>query len=74
MNEPRPLDPLAATALVVAADPCGRPNPGLVAAAGRAGGRGLLDVAEPVGLGPLVADVARRTTESVWLRVSAPPR
>ncbi len=68
MNEPRPLDPLAATALVVAADPCGRPNPGLVAAAGRAGGRGLLDVAEPVGLGPLVADVARRTTESFWLR------
>lgn len=68
MNEPRPLDPLDAPTLVVAADPCGRPNPALVAAAGRAGGRGLLDVADPAALPALAADVARRCAEPYWLR------
>jgi acyl transferase domain-containing protein/NAD(P)H-dependent flavin oxidoreductase YrpB (nitropropane dioxygenase family)/NADP-dependent 3-hydroxy acid dehydrogenase YdfG len=53
---------------VVAADPCGRPNPALGAAAGRAGGRGLLDATDPDGLVALVSDVHRRCAEPFWLR------
>ncbi|WP_110181359.1 type I polyketide synthase [Nocardioides solisilvae] len=57
--------------LVVAADPCGEPNPGLVAAAHRAGGIGLLDVADDAALATAVADLRRRRTTSCWLRPGA---
>src|SRR5699024_5618809 len=53
---------------VVVADPCGRTNPSLVAAASRAGGVGLLDLASAGDWPALRADLQRRRTTSWWLR------
>ncbi|WP_224766252.1 type I polyketide synthase [Nocardioides campestrisoli] len=53
---------------VVAADPCGRSNPSLVAAAHRAGGTGLLDVSDDAAMTEALAQLARRRTASCWLR------
>ncbi|MBE7324084.1 acyltransferase domain-containing protein, partial [Nocardioides sp. Y6] len=53
---------------VVAADPTARPNPGLVAAALRAGGTGLLDVSDPADLRAAHAELVRRRATAAWLR------
>ncbi|MCB0960968.1 MAG: hypothetical protein KDB04_15780, partial [Acidimicrobiales bacterium] len=56
---------------VVAADPFARANPRLVAAAARAGGLGILDVADGSDLHARVADLRRRGVERWWLRPGA---
>ena len=68
MNEAQPSEIAETTDMVVAADPCGLPNPALVAAAQRAGGRGVLDVSDPATLATTVAELARRNVASCWLR------
>ncbi|MEZ5183053.1 MAG: hypothetical protein R2702_14460 [Acidimicrobiales bacterium] len=56
---------------VLAADPFGRPNLRLVAAAARAGGIGILDVAAGRDLVAHGADLRRRGVERWWLRPGA---
>ncbi|MCB0972807.1 MAG: hypothetical protein KDA97_14975, partial [Acidimicrobiales bacterium] len=53
---------------VLVADPCGRVNVRLVAAAGRAGGVGIVDVADPADLPMVAAELGRRRVEAWWLR------
>lgn len=53
---------------VLAADPCGTLNVRLVAAAGRAGGTGIVDVASPDQLAEVAADLVRRSVVDWWLR------
>ena len=53
---------------VLAADPCGATNVRLVAAAGRAGGIGILDAADAAALPALAADLERRRVAAWWLR------
>ncbi|MCU1369101.1 MAG: beta-ketoacyl synthase, partial [Ilumatobacteraceae bacterium] len=53
---------------VLVADPCGTANVRLVAAAGRAGGVGIVDVATPAELTALAADLTRRGVVTWWLR------
>jgi acyl transferase domain-containing protein/NAD(P)H-dependent flavin oxidoreductase YrpB (nitropropane dioxygenase family) len=53
---------------VLAADPCGTANVALVAAAERAGGTGIVDVAAPEDLAVLGAELARRNVGTWWLR------
>jgi NAD(P)H-dependent flavin oxidoreductase YrpB (nitropropane dioxygenase family) len=56
---------------VLAADPCGRLNARLVAAAGRAGGIGIIDLAASDSPGELAADLDRRDVARWWLRPGA---
>ena len=56
--------------LVLAADPCGSTNTSLVAAAVRAGGMGILDVADGKALSTSLADLHRRGITTTWLRPS----
>jgi acyl transferase domain-containing protein/NAD(P)H-dependent flavin oxidoreductase YrpB (nitropropane dioxygenase family) len=57
---------------VLAADPVGLPNAALVAAAGRAGGTGVLDAPDADALVSALADLARRrATTGWWLRPGA---
>lgn len=53
---------------IVVGDPCGQANPALVAAASRAGGVGLLDLASAGDWPGLHAELQRRRTTSWWLR------
>ena len=53
---------------VLVADPCGRANVRLVAAAGRAGGVGIIDVASADELAGLAAELDRRAVTTWWLR------
>ncbi|MCU1498240.1 MAG: 6-deoxyerythronolide-B synthase, partial [Acidimicrobiales bacterium] len=53
---------------VLAADATGAANPALVAAAQRAGGTGVLDIADPGALAAALADLARRGVVTCWLR------
>ena len=53
---------------VLAADPCGRTNARLVAAAGRAGGIGIVDTSTATSLADLAADLDRRGATGWWLR------
>ncbi|WP_205305108.1 type I polyketide synthase [Nocardioides sp. 616] len=53
---------------IIAADPCGVENPALVAAAGRAGGTGLLDIRDSDQLDRLRVDLRRRDALGCWLR------
>ncbi|HWJ64103.1 MAG TPA: hypothetical protein VNS19_19190, partial [Acidimicrobiales bacterium] len=59
---------------VLAADPCGGTNVRLAAAAGRAGGTGIVDVAAPDQLPAVAAELARRSVATWWLRPGAAVR
>src|SRR3954447_8439443 len=56
---------------VLVADPTGRPNARLVAAGGRAGGVGILDVSIADDLTALAGDLGRRGAQAWWLRPGA---
>ncbi|NLD75114.1 MAG: KR domain-containing protein [Acidimicrobiales bacterium] len=56
---------------MLAADPCGRANPSLVSAAQRAGGVGVLDVADGSSLAGLLVELERRRVDSFWARPGA---
>ena len=68
VNAAQAPESTTSTDLVVAADPCAGPNPALVAAAQRAGGRGILDVDDPARGAADLADLARRGVASCWIR------
>lgn len=55
---------------VVVADPCGRSNSRLVSAAGRAGGRGILDLGSDVDLAAILTEVGRRSPHPIWVRTA----
>lgn len=59
---------------VLAADPCGATNVRLAAAAGRAGGTGIVDVASADQLAGVAAELVRRSVGAWWLRPGAEVR
>ncbi len=70
---PHPATPAGSVEpeLVVAADPVGRTNPALAAAAHRSGGTGILDVHDVEGYRAATRELTRRRALGGWLRPGA---